>query len=138
LTARRFTGQTMESLARSLAVRGVFVLRLRRGGQEMPIGWKTRVERGDVISVTGLRPEIDRVAALVGYAEVPTSATDLVLLGGGIFLGGLVGLLSVSIGRLDLGLGLGVGVLMAGMLLGYLRLIHPRFGRIPEASLRLL
>lgn len=135
VTDRSVAGQTIEALHRTLGSRGIFLLKIQRGGQEIPVGWRTVIERGDVLTVTGYRPEIERVAALVGFSEWPTTATDLVLVGGGIFLGGLLGLLALPIGRIELGLSLAVGVLLAGLVLGHLRSVNPRFGRIPEASL---
>jgi putative transport protein len=135
ITQRAVAGRTFEALVPTLGPRGVFLLKIQRGGQEIPVGWQTVIERGDVLTVTGHRPEIERVAAEMGYAEWPTTATDLVLVGGGIFLGGLLGLLALPIGRIEIGLSLAVGVLLAGLVLGHLRAVNPRFGRIPEASL---
>ncbi|MBM4221847.1 MAG: aspartate-alanine antiporter, partial [Gammaproteobacteria bacterium] len=84
---------------------------------------------------TGLRPEIERLAGDLGYVEWPTSATDMLLVAGAIFVGAMVGLLSLQIGKLQLTLSLAVGVLLAGLVMGHLRSLNPSFGRVPEASL---
>jgi putative transport protein len=38
------------------------------------------------------------------------------------------------VGHVEIGLSIPVGVLLAGLLVGHLRLIYPRFGRVPDAS----
>jgi len=137
LTNRALAGQTLRVLADRLGARGIFLIALRRAGRELPFAASTPIERGDVLSVSGARAEIARVAAEVGYAEYPTTSTDLLLVATTITLGGLAGLVPVTVGGLRLSLSLSVGVLLAGLLLGHLRSRHPRFGRVPEASVRL-
>ena len=137
LTNRALGGRTLRELADRLGARGIFLIALRRDGRELPFTPATVIERGDVLSISGVRAEIARVAAEVGYAEYPSTATDLLLVGTTITLGGLVGLVSVTIAGLSLSLSVSVGVLLAGLVLGHLRSRHPRFGRVPEASVRL-
>jgi putative transport protein len=49
-------------------------------------------------------------------------------------MGVLLGLLSVSVGGLEIGLGNAGGLLAAGLAIGYLRSVRPTFGRLPEAT----
>ena len=137
LTRRELSGRTLEEVAREVGARDIFLLRLRRGGRELPFARFTPIKRGDVLSVTGRPGELARVAAQVGFVEYPTSATDLALVGMAMAIGGLIGLLTFRVGHVDIGLTAPVGVLVAGLLIGYLRLLHPRFARMPEASVRL-
>jgi putative transport protein len=137
LTNRALGGRTLRELAERLGARGIFLIALRRDGRELPFTPSTVIERGDVLSISGVGAEIARVAAEVGYAEYPSTATDLLLVGTTITLGGLAGLVSVTLGGLSLSLSVSVGVLMAGLVLGHLRSRHPRLGRVPEASVRL-
>jgi putative transport protein len=53
-------------------------------------------------------------------------------------VGGLVGALSFDVDGLPLSLSTSGGALLAGLLLGYLRAVHPTFGRIPNPALSLL
>jgi putative transport protein len=138
LTNRRWAGRTLRDLTSELGARSIFLLALRRAGRPLPLSWSTVVERGDVMTVTGTRPEVARVAAELGFAEYPTSATDLLLVSGAIVIGGLVGLATLTIGTFVVSLTAPVGVLLAGLFLGHLRSMHPRFSRIPEASVSLL
>jgi putative transport protein len=135
VTKSAFDGETLESLVEDLGPRGIFLLKYRRAGQDLPFGLHLAIERGDVLTVAGLRPEIERIAGELGYVEWPTTATDMLLVAGAIFIGAMVGLLSLQIGQLQLSLSLAVGVLLSGLVMGHLRSRDPRFGRVPEASL---
>ena len=57
----------------------------------------------------------------LGYADRPTSATDMVFVGTGIFLGGLVGLLSLVVWGGPLTLTASGGALVMGLVFGWLR-----------------
>lgn len=137
MTNKALAGRTIEFIAGEVAARCIFLLKIRRGGQELPFARQTIVERGDVLTVTGLRPEIQRVADELGFVEWPTTATDMLLVAGAIFIGGVLGLPALHLGRLDISLSVAVGALVGGLVLGQLRAVNPRFGRIPEASLAL-
>ncbi|HEY9461834.1 MAG TPA: hypothetical protein VIR54_02035 [Vicinamibacterales bacterium] len=137
LTNRALAGQSLRLLADRIGARGIFLLALRRAGRELPVTPATIIERGDVLNVSGARTEVTRVAAEIGYAEYPTAATDLFLVGATIALGGLIGVMGFSVGGVMLKLSSPVGALLAGLTLGHLKSRHPRFGRIPDASAKL-
>ena len=101
----------------------------------MPISPETRVDRGDVLRIIGPLPEVDRASKALGYADRKTSATDMVFVGTGIFLGGLVGLLSVVVWNVPLTLTASGGALVMGLVFGWLRSVYPYFGRIPEPAI---
>jgi len=137
LTHPELAGRTLRDIVDRLGARGIFLLGLRRAGRELPFTASTVIERGDVLSVSGTRAEVARVAAEIGYAEYPTSATDLLLVGGTITVGALIGLPALTVGDFSISVTSPVGVLLAGLTLGHLRGTHPRFGRIPDASAQL-
>jgi putative transport protein len=137
LTSRALGGLPLRQLAERVGARGIFLLALRRGGRELPFTPDTVIERGDVLSVSGTKAEVARVAGEVGYAEYPTTATDLLILATTIVVGGLIGVPAWSSGGFTLSVTTPVGVLLAGLTLGHLRSRHPRFGRIPDAAARL-
>ncbi len=56
-------------------------------------------------------------------------------LGLGIVVGGLVGLLTLTVGGLPLTLTTSGGALIMGLVFGWLRSVYPTFGRIPEPAL---
>jgi putative transport protein len=59
----------------------------------------------------------------------------MVFVGLGIVLGGLVGLLSSTVGGIAFSLTASGGALIMGLVFGWLRSVHPTFGRIPEPAL---
>src|SRR5437667_1001444 len=61
--------------------------------------------------------------------------TDMIFVGLGIVLGGLVGLLTITIGGLPLTLTASGGALIMGLIFGWLRAVHPTFGRIPVSAM---
>ena len=67
--------------------------------------------------------------------ERPSSETDVVFVGLGILLGGLVGALTLMVGDLPLSLTASGGALIMGLVFGWLRSVRPTFGRIPEPAL---
>jgi putative transport protein len=135
ITNKALVGKTLSELAALEFARGVFLRKLVRLGQHMPFTLKTGIDRGDVLSLTGAKRDVERAAKELGYADRPTVTTDMIFVGLGIFLGGLVGLLTVTIGGLPITLTASGGALIMGLLFGWLRAVRPMFGRIPEAAM---
>jgi putative transport protein len=135
VTNRELAGKTLKELAARESSRGVFLRKIVRIGQEMPFTLETRVDRGDVLSLIGAKPDVERAAKDLGYADRPTVTTDMIFVGLGIFIGGLVGLLTVTVGGLPLTLTASGGALIMGLVFGWLRAVRPTFGRIPEPAM---
>lgn len=128
-------GRTLEDLARDDAVHGVFLAKLMRGTQEIPVGTRTVVERGDVLTLVGSEPAVERAARMFGPVIRATDSTDFVAVGLAIFVGTLVGAsLFVPVGGTKVFLGTSVGTLLAGIATGYLRTVRPLFGRVPDGA----
>ena len=115
--------------------RGVVLVKLIRGGEEIPFDAETVINRGDLLRLAGVQRDVERAARAVGYIERPSSESDVVFLGLGIFVGGLVGLLTINVGGLPLSLTASGGALIMGLVFGWLRSVYPTFGRIPEPAL---
>jgi putative transport protein len=115
--------------------RGVFLRALVRGGHELPFNSGTKTAKGDVLRISGPLRDVERVAQFIGYAIRPSNVSDVTLVGIGIFLGALVGLLSIRLGQIPISLSTSGGTLLAGLVFGWLRSVHPNFGNIPEAAL---
>jgi len=134
VTNRAAVDQTLPELAEQYG-RGIGLQKLIRGGEEIPFTLETTVQRGDLLRIVGAPQHVERVGKVFGYIERPSSETDVVFVGLGIFVGGLVGLLSVRVGGLPLSLTASGGSLIMGLVFGWLRSIRPTFGRIPEPAL---
>ena len=135
VTRAAFAGMSLAELASREFARGVFLAKLVRAGEEMPVAPGTRVDRGDVMSLIGPTPAVEGAVKELGYPDRPTHATDMIFVGTGIVLGGLVGLLSVTVGGLPLTLTASGGALIMGLVFGWLRSVRPFFGRIPEPAI---
>jgi putative transport protein len=115
--------------------RGVVLLKLVRGGEEVPFAPWTLVNQGDLLRVAGSERDVERVGEALGYVERPSSETDVVFVGLGILLGGLFGALTLRVGELPISLTASGGALVMGLVFGWLRSVRPTFGRIPEPAL---
>ena len=62
------------------------------------------------------------------------SETDLVTFAFGIAAGILMGLVSVKVAGVPIGLGTAGGLMLSGLLVGYARTINPTFGHLPVAA----
>jgi putative transport protein len=114
---------------------GVVLLKLVRGGEEIPFAPSTVLNRGDTLRLAGAERDVEAAGRALGYLERPSSATDMVFVGLGIFLGGLFGALTLVVGDLPLSLTASGGALIMGLVFGWLRSVRPTFGRIPEPAL---
>jgi putative transport protein len=115
--------------------RGIFVQGLSRGGHQLPFNTGTKISKGDVLRISGSQRDVEQVARFIGYPIRPSNASNVVLIGIGIFFGAIVGLLSIRVGNIPISLGTSGGTLLAGLIFGWLRSLHPNFGNIPEAAL---
>jgi len=115
--------------------RGVVLLKLVRGGEEIPFAPGTVVNRGDLLRLAGAERDVERAGTALGYIERPSSETDVVFVGLGILLGGLFGALTLRVGDLPISLTASGGALVMGLVFGWLRSVRPTFGRIPEPAL---
>jgi putative transport protein len=122
-------------LGREQRSRGVFVRAILRGGHELPFNPGTKISRGDVLRISGSKRDVERVAEFIGYSLRPSNASDVTLIGIGIFFGAMVGLFSIHVGGIPVSLSTSGGTLMAGLVVGWLRSVHPTFGNIPGAGL---
>jgi putative transport protein len=135
ITNKALAGKTLRELAALEFARGVFLRKLLRLGEPMPFTSETRLDRGDVLSLVGAKRDVERAAKELGYADRPAITTDMIFVGLGIFFGGLVGLLTVTIGGLPITLTVSGGALVMGLVFGWLRSVRPTFGRIPEPAM---
>lgn len=110
----------------------VLLLRVQRSGHEVPHTENLVLRKGDILTVTGPSEHIDRLGAEVGHVERDVPETDMVTFAAGIVAGVVVGLLSIKVGGVSIGLGSAGGMVAAGIVIGFLRSIHPTFGRMPE------
>ncbi len=133
LTKKELDGKTFDKIFREYG-HGCYVRSVTRQGHELPLSPRLKLYRGDIISVIGDRPDVEKLASAVGYPERKTNVTDLVMVGIGIILGTLVGLVAIKVGGIPITLGVGGGVLVSGLFFGWLRSVRPTWGYIPTPT----
>jgi putative transport protein len=136
VTSREIDGRTLAELSVDPLSRGVFMRRITRGGMDLGMLPDTRVHRGDVLTLVGSASDTARVVQAVGIADRPSDVTDMMVVATGIVAGALIGLPALHIGGVEIGLSLPVGVLLGGLVCGWLRSVKPAlFGRVPGPTL---
>lgn len=113
---------------------GLVLNRISRLGTQLPVEADMVLEKGDILTVIGPAKQIDALGQYVGAIERDISETDMVTFAFGIAAGIVLGMFSVSIGGVSVGLGTAGGLLLSGLLIGYLRNMRPTFGRLPDAA----
>ncbi|MBE9640004.1 TrkA C-terminal domain-containing protein [Salipiger mangrovisoli] len=139
ITRDEIAGMSLGTLGTRDWARGMYLEGLSRAGVALPVAPGLVLERGDILKFIGPRDLLDETIARVGREVTPPKATDVVVLGLMVFLGGLVGaLVHVSVLGIEIRLGSSVGILLAGLATGYLSSRFPRFGQIPEGAVSLM
>ncbi len=113
---------------------GCFLSKMRRSQIELPIDDHTVLNKGDILTLVGERRMLDRLIERIGYAEDKVQQFDLVTFAFGIVLGLVLGEIQLKMGQVNLSLGTAGGLLVSGILMGFLRSMHPTFGHMPPAA----
>lgn len=137
LTNKRIEGRTLAELAQTPGARGVFIRKIKRGITETPIPVlpSTKLYRGDTVTIVGRTQDTTAVANAVGVIDRPSDAADMAFVGLAITLGALIGAIVIRFGAIPITLSTAGGALIAGIVFGWLRAIHPTFGRIPSPTI---
>jgi putative transport protein len=128
-------GRTLRDLSGDPMARGIFLRRIMRNGVSMPLLPETTIERGDIITIVGSERAIEAAVKRIGYPDRPRDTTDMAFVASGIVVGALIGLPSFLLGSVEIGLSSSVGVLLGGLIWGWMRSVRPAFGRIPGPTL---
>jgi putative transport protein len=137
LTSKALDGRTLAEASQEPHTRGVFLNSIRRGSAavNIPVLPQTKLNRGDILHVVGTSANIARFVKAVGFADRPTTITNMVLVGFAILVGGLIGAAVLPIGGVPITLSTSGGALIAGIFVGWLRTVKPQIGNVPQATL---
>jgi len=137
ITNKQVDGHTLQEMAHWPGARGVFLKKIKRGPTEtvIPVLPKTKLYRGDVVTVVGRTQDINTTAKQIGYIDRPTTVTDVAFVSLAITVGALIGAIVINVSGIPLTISTAGGALIAGIIFGWYRAIHPTFGRIPEPTL---
>ncbi len=135
IVKKEIQNKTLAELRAMDYMHGVIIRTLKRSGMELSVFPNTKLYKGDMIELVGHQQNVERAVANIGYPDRPTNTTDMIFVGLGIVLGGLVGALSLRVSGVPISLSISGGALISGLVFGWLRGQHPTFGRIPEPAL---
>lgn len=137
VTNKEVDGKPLQELARWPGARGVFLKKIKRGPTEtvIPVLPKTQLYRGDVLTLVGRTQDINATAKQLGYVDRPTTVMDVAFVSLAITVGALIGAIVIHVAGIPLTISTAGGSLIAGIIFGWFRAIHPTFGRIPEPTL---
>ena len=138
ITKKTVDGITVDQLRAKSFMAGIIIKSISRGGVDIPVLAQTELNAGDIITINGLAREVNVAAPQMGYVDRPTNKTDLVFVGLGIVIGGIIGALALHIGGIPISLSTSGGALIAGLVFGWLRSKRPTFGGIPQPALWIL
>jgi len=133
VTNKAWDGMTLEQLRRDRG-RGVRLQKFTRTGESMPYFPDTKVERGDTLTIRGAKRDVERVARDAGYADWPSPRVGMVWVGMGIVFGALIGIPAIMVRGVAVTLSTAGGILLMGLVFGYLRAVRPVVGRMPPAA----
>ena len=137
-SARReitYNGKRVSELRAQPMMHGVVIQKIKRMGISIPVLPQTVLNTGDVIELVGKKVEVMQAAKEIGYPDPATNETDIVYLSAGIFIGAVIGTLTLHIGNVPISLSSSGGALIAGLVFGWWRAHHPTMGAIPEGAL---
>lgn len=80
VASKHVMGTTVDDFRRSPNARGVIIRSIKRAGVEIPVLGQTRLERGDMVTLNGPAHAVNAAATYVGYADKPTTASDMVFI----------------------------------------------------------
>jgi len=116
----------------------VQAIKVERAGNPIPHGSLTKLQRFDVITVAGLAPAVNRLAAFLGKVARPSTGTDLLTLSAGMVLGFLIGMINIPVGSFSVGLGNAGGLLLSGIFVSSMVSRLRFFGNTPNAARNIL
>ncbi|WP_397453584.1 aspartate-alanine antiporter [Pseudomonas sp. NA-150] len=137
LTSAEFAGKTIKQAKQRLVNAGrmgCFLNGITRQGYDLPLLPNTELHRGDVISLTGRTSSIEALAPRLGRIRENSYKSDIAVHALGMVFGAVLGMLSAHIGMIPVELGVGGGVLVVALVIGWFNSRHPEIGALPPAA----
>lgn len=138
VTSKAAIGTALSELAHDAELRSVFLVKIERAGQEIIPAASTVLQPGDKMTISGRSSAVERAAERLGMIEVPTRSTNIAMVAMTIVVGAMIGIPAIKFGDLELGLGVGVGILIGGLALGYYRSTRTHKQHLSESVLWVL
>lgn len=128
------TGKSISEVRHNTLTRGVFISKLQSTGDEIPYNNETVIKKKDVITLTGPVDDVEALAYKIGKPARDSDETDMIFVGLGILIGGLIGIPALTIGHVGISLSTSGGALIMGLIFGLIHSRRPTIGRIPKGT----
>lgn len=140
IVAPAFTGMTLHDAAAKLgeAGHGLFLRRIRRQAQDVPVTSMTVLLPGDMLTLAGPSERLAAALPLIGTRAAANNRSDVAFLAAGLLAGVLVGLLTLTVDGLPITLSAGGGALVAGLVFGWWHARHPERTNVPVAATQIM
>ena len=130
LTDSKSVGKTLDELDLPDHY-GCYATGLTRASIELPLDTPLPLQKGDRLQLIGEAGNLKQLASDLGYIEKDLEKTDLTTFAFGLIAGTMLGLVTVALGNISIGLGTAGGLLIVGIIIGWLGSVMPTFGRVP-------
>lgn len=137
ITNKEIHGLTLKELHDKATIaqrHGIYISGLTRMNNELPVLDNTVIHVGDEISLVGRKKDIDKAQKSLGYKSPSANITEYVTFGLAMVVGFLIGEISFTIHGATIGLGSGLGCLLSGLTMGFLRSKHPKLGGVNNGA----
>ncbi len=141
ITNKKLHGLTVKELHDKATIsqrHGNYVVGMSRMNKPLPVLDGTKIHLGDEISLVGRKKDLDRAQKLLGYIAPSINVTEFVTFGLAMVVGFLIGEISFTVNGTEIGLGSGLGCLLSGLIMGFLRTSHPKIGAINTGAANFL
>ncbi|MGJ8685780.1 MAG: aspartate-alanine antiporter [Nonlabens sp.] len=133
LSNKKLHGKTLAEIREKLGLtktHGVYINSIVRMSHELSVLDNTEIHAGDEITLVGKKKDLDRIEKEIGYKPTSINSTDFIVFGLGMVVGYLIGEINFDINGTNVALGSGLGCLVSGLIIGFLRTKHPKMGGI--------
>lgn len=131
---KKYEGKTVRELLSTPFMEGVSIKNIKRGELNVPVRANVTLERGDMITVVGMPYDVDTASKQIGLVKSLSTSTDIIYLSLGILIGGIIGVLSFTLGDVPVSLTTSGGALVMGLVFGWWHSRRPNYGQIPAAA----
>ncbi|QCE42935.1 aspartate-alanine antiporter [Psychroserpens sp. NJDZ02] len=133
ISNKKLKGKTLAEIRKQLGLtktHGVYINSIVRMSHELAVLDNTEIHAGDEITLVGKTKDLDRIEKEIGYKPTSINSTDFIVFGLGMVVGYLIGEINFDINGTNVALGSGLGCLVSGLIIGFLRTKHPKMGGI--------
>jgi len=113
---------------------GVFFSSITRNNETSVAYPEIKLQKGDEVSLIGKTKDIDKFSSMLGFTIFQNQMTDFIYFGAGMSLGFLIGMISIPLFGISIGLGSGLGCLLSGLGFGWIRSNYKNHAELPKGA----